>query len=83
MDALLRVNKHHGMTVVCNLHSLDIARSYCDRLIGMAAGRVVFDGAAADLTEDVARELYGMDAVDQLGAPEAQGIIPTGHPVAA
>ena len=45
MDALLRINKHFGITVLCNLHSLDLARSYCDRLIGMAAGRVVFDGA--------------------------------------
>ena len=38
MDALLRINKHFGITVICNLHSLDLARSYCDRLIGMAAG---------------------------------------------
>ena len=47
MDALLRINKHFGITVICNLHSLDLARSYCDRLVGMAAGRVVFDGAPA------------------------------------
>ncbi len=45
MDALLRINKHFGITVLCNLHSLDLARTYCDRLVGMAAGRVVFDGA--------------------------------------
>src|SRR5262245_4017144 len=44
MDALLRINKHFGITVICNLHSLDIARTYCDRLLGMAAGHVVFDG---------------------------------------
>src|SRR3954471_10791105 len=49
MDALLRINKHFGITVLCNLHSLDLARSYCDRLIGMAQGRVVFDGAPAEL----------------------------------
>ena len=48
MDALLRINKHFGITVLCNLHSLDLARNYCDRLVGMAAGRVVFDGAPAD-----------------------------------
>ncbi len=39
----VRINKHFGITVICNLHSLDLARGYCDRLIGMAAGRVVFD----------------------------------------
>ncbi len=64
MDALLRINKHYGITVLCNLHSLDIARGYCDRLVGMSAGRVVFDGAPAELTESVARELYGLEAGD-------------------
>ncbi|MBV9457313.1 MAG: phosphonate ABC transporter ATP-binding protein [Bradyrhizobium sp.] len=62
MDALLRINKHFGITVLCNLHSLDLARSYCDRLIGMAQGRVVFDGAPAELTDHIARELYDLEA---------------------
>ena len=39
-------NKRHGITVLCNLHSLDLARAYCDRLVGLADGRVVFDGRA-------------------------------------
>src|SRR5262245_60471487 len=34
MDALLRINRHFGITVVCNLHALETARGYCDRLIG-------------------------------------------------
>jgi len=68
MDALQRINRHHGITVLCNLHSLDLARTYCDRLIGMAAGRVVFDGAPEALT----RELYGMEAKDVVGATPAE-----------
>ena len=69
MDALQRINRHHGITVLCNLHSLDIARTYCDRLIGMAAGRVVFDGPVAALTEAAAHELYELEAKDVLDAP--------------
>jgi phosphonate transport system ATP-binding protein len=70
MDALLRINKHFGITVICNLHSLDLARSYCDRLIGMATGRIVFDGAPAALTAQVARELYDLEADEVMdGAP--------------
>jgi len=72
MDALQRINRHHGITVLCNLHSLDLARTYCDRLIGMAAGRVVFDGAPEALTDAVARELYGMEAKDVVGATPAE-----------
>ena len=68
MDALLRINKHFGITVLCNLHSLDLARTYCDRLVGMAAGRVVFDGAPAALTDHIARELYDLEANDVMGA---------------
>jgi len=68
MDALLRINKHFGITVICNLHSLDLARSYCDRLIGMSAGQVVFDSAPAALTADAARELYGLEAGEVMDA---------------
>ena len=60
MDALQRINKHFGITVICNLHSLEIARAYCGRLVGMAAGEVVLDETAAALTDAAARELYGI-----------------------
>jgi phosphonate transport system ATP-binding protein len=73
MDALLRINKHFGITVICNLHSLDLARTYCDRLVGMSAGQVVFDAVPAALTDDVARDLYGLEAGEVL-EPVAQGV---------
>jgi phosphonate transport system ATP-binding protein len=68
MDALLRINRHFGITVVCNLHSLDIARTYCDRLVGMAAGKIVFEGLPSALSDDVARTLYGLEAGEVVGA---------------
>jgi phosphonate transport system ATP-binding protein len=86
MDALLRINKHFGITVICNLHSLEIARGYCDRLIGMAAGRVVFDGAPEQLTDAAAREIYGLEAADVLEtapAPGRRGRMPALGEVAA
>jgi len=84
MDALQRINKHFGITVICNLHSLELARGYCDRLIGMAAGRVVFDGAPAALTDAAARDLYGLEAGDAMGAePVPPAVIPAGARVAA
>ncbi len=71
MDALLRINRHFGITVLCNLHSLDLARTYCDRLVGMAGGRVVFDGAPHTLTEAVAHDLYGLEAGDVMDVQRA------------
>ena len=64
MDALFRINREDGITVICNLHDLDIAAKYCDRLIGMAAGKVVFDDVPQALTREVAAELYGIEAKD-------------------
>ncbi|SCY99212.1 phosphonate ABC transporter ATP-binding protein [Microvirga guangxiensis] len=64
MDALAKINREYGITVLCNLHSLDLARAYCDRLVGMSAGQVVFDGGPLDLTDDVSRRLYGLEAAD-------------------
>ena len=64
MDALRSINRELGITVLCNLHALDVARNYCDRLVGMSAGRVVFDGAPGALTEDLVHTLYGMEATE-------------------
>ncbi|MEC9267935.1 MAG: phosphonate ABC transporter ATP-binding protein [Alphaproteobacteria bacterium] len=59
MDALKRINEEDGITVVCNLHTLDTARTYCERIVGMSQGKIVFDGGPDDLTTDQAREIYG------------------------
>ena len=64
MDALRAINQEDGLTVICNLHTLDTARSYCDRIIGMQDGRVVFDGPASALTDEKAREIYGAEAAE-------------------
>ncbi len=62
MDALRDVNRRDGITVITNLHTLDTARNYCERIIGMAQGRIVFDGTPDELTTDAVREVYGADA---------------------
>ena len=83
MDALLRINKHFGITVLCNLHSIDTARSYSDRLIGMAEGRLVFDGTPAALTDSAARELYGLEAGDVMDTSGTAMPAPIGEALAA
>ena len=66
MELLRDINRRDGITVICNLHTLDTARNYCDRIIGMRAGRVVFDGPAAAFDTETARAIYG-------AAPDGQG----------
>ena len=62
MDTLRRIHEEDGRTVIANLHTLDTARRYCDRVIGMRDGRKVFDGTPDQLTTGAARDIYGADA---------------------
>jgi phosphonate transport system ATP-binding protein len=62
MDTLRRIHDEDGRMVIANLHTLDTARRYCDRVIGMRDGRIVFDGTAGQLTTGAARDIYGADA---------------------
>lgn len=67
MAPLRAINREDGITVICNLHTLDMARTFCDRIVGMADGKVVFDGPPAVLTIEVVRDVYGVDeGVDEL-----------------
>ena len=61
MDDMLKINREDGITIICNLHSLDVAKKYCDRLIGLSDGKVVFDVVPDDLTTEISKELYDID----------------------
>jgi len=58
MDSLRRINREDGITVISNLHLLQTARDYCDRIIGMRKGEIIYDGAPSALSEATAREIY-------------------------
>lgn len=74
MDALRRINREDGLTVLCNLHHLDTARSYCDRIVAMQSGRIVFDGAPSDLTAAKVQDIYGVTE-EEFHAPMPEGAL--------
>lgn len=59
MNALAQINREDGLTVLCNLHHIGLARQYCRRIIGIHAGRIVFDGPVEALDEVAIRLIYG------------------------
>jgi phosphonate transport system ATP-binding protein len=61
MDALADINTREGITVLCNLHDLDVAEQYCRRIIGMEKGKVVFDGPPSGLDRETRQRIYGQD----------------------
>ena len=58
MEALQRVCRERNVPVIVNLHSLDIARRYCTRVVAMAKGAIVFDGPPSALTPAVVDRIY-------------------------
>jgi phosphonate transport system ATP-binding protein len=59
MDLLRDAAARHGIPVLVNMHDVDLARRFADRIIGMSGGQVVFDGPPAQLSDDRLREIYG------------------------
>ncbi len=64
MKYLEQLNKEDGITVLCSLHFLSLARRYGTRIIALKAGQIVFDGAPRDIDEKRFKEIYGEDAME-------------------
>jgi phosphonate transport system ATP-binding protein len=59
MDLLHHLNRSQGMTLVVSLHNVSMARKYCDRIIALRSGELVFDGPPIALDDANLRKLYG------------------------
>jgi phosphonate transport system ATP-binding protein len=57
------VNKKMGITVLCSLHFLSLARRYATRIVALKDGKIVFDGLPAEIDEKKFREIYGEEAM--------------------
>ena len=52
----------NDIAVMVNLHSVELVREYCTRVIGIAQGKIVFDGHPSLLNERILHQLYGEEA---------------------
>lgn len=67
MDTLRSINQQEGHTVIASLHHLSSARAYCERIIGMKDGQIVFDGTPFQLSSEIVRSIYDVkDAEEEL-----------------
>lgn len=53
------INRQMNITILLNIHHVDLALDYADRVIGIRAGEIVFDGPTGDVTEEVLDSIYG------------------------
>jgi phosphonate transport system ATP-binding protein len=63
LNYLQQINRD-GMTVICSLHFLSLARTYATRVIALKAGRLLFDGRPGDIDRPRFQSIYGDEAVE-------------------
>ena len=72
MDDFKKINRDLGITILLNIHHVELALEYTDRIIGIRSGRIVYDGPSSSVTEAVLKDIYG-SAGKARQASEAKG----------
>ena len=66
----VRINKEYNISILLNIHHVDLALKYCDRVIGVRAGEIVFDGPASTITQKQIDAVYNGAKVPTMGDGE-------------
>lgn len=61
MNYFKKLNRENGITVIVNIHDVETALEYSDRILGIKKGELAFDGKPSEVNVDVIRNIYGQD----------------------
>jgi phosphonate transport system ATP-binding protein len=64
MGLLREICDRDGITVIVNLHQVELARRFADRIIGMSSGKIVFDGCTQQMTQSTLRTIYQREGIE-------------------
>ena len=64
MTDFKRINKDMNITIIINIHHVDLALQYADRIIGIQGGKIVYDGPTDGVNDEVLRKIYGRDLIE-------------------
>ncbi len=64
MSDFEKINKELNITVIANMHHVDMALQYARRVVGIRDGRIVFDGPSSAVTNNLLKEIYGREMTD-------------------
>ena len=65
MQDFVRINKDMGISILLNIHHVELAIEYADRIIGIRAGQIVYDGPAKAVDQTVLNSIYGESALQE------------------
>lgn len=63
MEYFKEINRVQGITVIINIHDVNIALKYADRVIALKKGKIVFDGKGSEITDDVLKRVYELSLI--------------------
>lgn len=65
MGDFKRINKEMNITILINIHHVDLALDYADRVIGIRAGEIVYDGPTSEVTQEILDQVYNGKSIPQ------------------
>ena len=65
MGDFVHINQELGISILLNIHHVELALEYADRVIGIRAGKIVYDGPSKQVDQSVLDAIYGEDAVSE------------------
>ena len=68
MQDFVRINEEMGISILLNIHHVELALEYADRIIGIRAGKIVYDGPSANVDQSVLDAIYGDDSETEADA---------------
>ena len=67
MADFVRINKEYNISILLNIHHVDLALKYAQRVVGIRAGEIVYDGPSSEVTQEILDSIYNGSAVPQAG----------------
>jgi len=58
LSLLKKINQEFGTTILCNLHQVDLAKKYSDRVVGLIDGKIIFDEKSTNINESYLKKIY-------------------------
>ena len=61
MEDFQRINEELNISIIINIHHVDLALKYAQRIVGIQAGKIVYDGKVSDINNDILKKIYGRE----------------------
>ena len=58
MEDFKKINREMNISILINIHHVELALNYADRIVGIKDGKIVYDGSSSEVTEEILETIY-------------------------